>query len=305
MINHASKRRLLAAVISAALTACAAPPQENESASEHTLRIATSIPPQAHLIETIGRGHVHVIALLKPGDDPHTFQPSDRQVSDVMRARVYFRTGVALEYGPWMRALASSGLRVVDLREGVALREIAAGHHNNDENKHGDHAVAGKDPHIWLAPRLLKTQAETIARTLGELDPDHAAKYEANLARLLEKIDAADAEIRRTLAPLAGRRVYVSHPAWGYFCRAYGLQQEAIERGGRQPSDHELTRLLEKARDDGVKTIFVHSQVAGRPARLVARAIGADVQVHVIDPLAEDVLVNLIAVARAFADAHQ
>ena len=36
------------------------------------------------------------MTVLRPGDSPHSYQPSDREISDVMRARVYFRIGRAV-----------------------------------------------------------------------------------------------------------------------------------------------------------------------------------------------------------------
>ena len=72
------------------------------------LTVTASIPPHAWLVRQIGGDHVRVLTMVRPGEDPHTYQPSDAQVSQVMGGRLYFRSGVAFESGPWFRALSTS-----------------------------------------------------------------------------------------------------------------------------------------------------------------------------------------------------
>jgi zinc transport system substrate-binding protein len=102
---------------------------------------------------------------------------------------------------------------------------------------------------------------------------------------------------------LRGKTFFVFHPAWGYFADEYGLKQVAIEQEGKEPSDEEATALQRSARQQGVKVVFVQPQIASRGAEAVARAIGA--RVEVLDPLAPDVLDNLVRAARAIAASYK
>ena len=70
-----------------------------------------------------------------------------------------------------------------------------------------------------------------------------------------------------------------------------------------EPSDEEATALQRSARQQGVKVVFVQPQIASRGAEAVARAIGA--RVEILDPLAPDVLENLVRAARAIAASYQ
>jgi zinc transport system substrate-binding protein len=284
--------RLAALLLVAIVAGC------GDVADDGRLRVAVSVPPQAFLVERIGGPHVGVVTLAGPGDSPATYQPTDLQVSEVVRARVYFRIGVPFENGKWLEAVADApGVRVVDVREGVRLRDLC------DHDHGGEHRHEGKDPHIWLAPGPLATQARTVAAVLSEIAPEHAAEFGENLTGLLAEIDAADAEVRRILEPFRGRRFFVFHPAWGYFCDAYGLIQTAIEVEGKEPSEHELTALLEQARREGARVVFVQTQIKGQSAAAVAAAVGAEIRR--IDPLAPNVPENLVAVARAVAESMQ
>jgi zinc transport system substrate-binding protein len=145
--------------------------------------------------------------------------------------------------------------------------------------------------------------ARTILRTLCEMDPDASDRYQANLDGLLEELDRLHDEVREILSPFAGRRLYLYHPAWGYFCDAFGLEQVAIEVEGKEPSDEELTRIQEQMRADETKAIFVQPQIEGRSAEPVARAVGASLKI--LDPLRRDVITNLRDAAQAIAESYQ
>jgi len=273
--------------------------------------VVVSIQPQKWLVEQIGGEHVEVIVLLAPGDDPHTYQPTDAQISRVMQASVYFRVGVPFENGPWFRAIAGSEkLEVIDTRQGIRLREVEADvhahgpppdEHAGDHGNHHDHAA--RDPHIWTSPRLLKIQAQTVAATLCELAPEHSDAFRRNVAALESRLDELDARIRKKLVGCQGRAMFVFHPAWGYFADEYGLRQVAVELEGKEPTDRELTELQQLARREGVRVIFVQPQISGQSAEAIARAVGA--RVEVLDPLAEDLPAELLRAAEVLAGSYR
>jgi zinc transport system substrate-binding protein len=258
--------------------------------------VTTSVLPHAWLVRAVGGDRVEVLTLVGPGESPATYQPSDRQVSDVMRSTLFFATGVPFENGAWMKALRQSDVEVIDLRKGLSLRHLCAHRHEGDAHEH-----AGEDPHIWLAPKLLIRQAETVEYALSGADPDHAETYRDNLEATRKALEELDRDLAAALAGVKGRRLYVFHPSWGYFCDAYGLVQVPIEIEGKEPSESEVTKLVKRAREDAIEVIFVQPQIAGQSADAVARAGGATVRR--IDPLAGDVPGNLRAVAERIAAA--
>jgi len=264
------------------------------------LTVATSIPPHAWLIERIGGGQVVVHTVLRPGESPTTHQPSDLQVSRVLSGRVFFRSGVPFESGAWFRALEGQ-LEIVDLRNGVATRNMETHAHDGraaQENSH--HLQGATDPHIWLSPERLAVQARLITETLQQIDPNHTADYATSLTELISELDELDAFIETTLAPYRGRTFVVFHPSWGYFADDYGLRQIAIEAEGNEPSDAELTRIQEQTRLLDLSVIFVQPQIAGKSARAIADVLGA--RLETIDPLAPDVIANLRQVTDSIVD---
>ncbi|NUQ62735.1 MAG: zinc ABC transporter substrate-binding protein [Pirellulales bacterium] len=298
---------LICALALLALAGCSR--TSNEQPAPRKLIAAVSIPPQAWLVSQIGGEHVEVLTLVQPGDNHHTYQPSDAQVSRVMQGSVYFRIGLPFESGPWFEAIRSSGkIPIVDARQGIELLQMAPHVHEEDSHGHDHpeehaHDHAGGDPHIWLSPRLLKIQAGTIARTLAEIDPVHQSDYDRNLLAVNRRLDEVDAKVRALVEPLAGKAFFVFHPAWGYFAAEYGLEQVAIEIDGKQPSDAELTELQKQARQARIRVVFVQPQITGQAAQAVAEAVGGRVQK--LDPLAENVADNLLEAAEAIAGSYR
>ena len=90
----------------------------------------------------------------------------------------------------------------------------------------------------------------------------------------------------------------VFHPSWGYFARAYGLEQVPIEIEGKEPKPAELEYLIKHARDHGIQMIFAQPQFSWQAAQTIARSVGG--KVIFVDPLAQDWTNNLREVASKF-----
>ena len=267
------------------------------------LTVFVGVEPVAYLVRRVSGPHADVHVLVPAGQDPHTFQPTPRQMTSLGRASLFFKVGLPLEERLLEKLQQSHPeLTVIDTAEGIKKRMLRGPGEHEEHDGH-DHAeeMSGADPHVWLVPALVRIQAENIAEALRRADPDHAEDYTSNLAGLLQEIDALDAKIRRRLEPHKGRAFYVFHPSYGYFADAYGLKQEAVEVGGRKPTARQLRALMHKAQAENVQVVFAQPQFDQHSARVVADAIGGTVVT--IDPLAEDVLANLDAMSEKIAAA--
>lgn len=270
------------------------------------LNVYVSILPQKNLVERIGGEHVNVSVLVGPGQSPATYEPAPQQMAGLAGADIYYRIGVPFEKA-WMDRIRSAnpGMAVLDAREGVQLRQIepAGGHHHDyDHHKH-EHEEGEADPHIWLSPPLVKTLCTRLRDRLLELDPDNREDYERNYARFIQELEELDRDIRSRLQGLKRRNFMVFHPSWGYFADTYKLRQIPIESAGKEPGARTLVRLIEEAREQGIKVIFVQQQFSRKQAVALADAIGG--KVVSIDPLAQDYPFNLSRVAEAIAEANR
>jgi zinc transport system substrate-binding protein len=140
-----------------------------------------------------------------------------------------------------------------------------------------------------------------ISAGLSQISPGDQPYFENNRDSYLKKLDALDADIRSSLTGIGNRTFIVYHPAWGYFAREYGLKQLGIERDGKEPQAAYMARLINEARENNVKVIFVSPQFDTRSAEAIAREIGG--RVISIDPEGRDYLDNMRKVAEALREA--
>jgi len=263
------------------------------------LNVMVSILPQKYFVERIGGEYVSVNVMVQPGASPATYEPKPEQLAALSEAGAYVSIGVPFEQA-WLDRIAAANpdMLIVDTTRGIERMPVAAHHHHGEEHHEGE--PENPDPHIWLSPRLVKTQAQTIYEALVQLDPEHKGVYQANLEDFLADIDTLDADIRATLAGVKNRKFMVFHPSWGYFARDYDLEMIPVEVGGQEPSAAELAELIAEAREKGIQVIFAQPQFSTRAAETIAQEIGGEVLL--LDPLAEDWLDNMRQVADTFAE---
>ncbi|MFZ5585444.1 MAG: metal ABC transporter solute-binding protein, Zn/Mn family [Thermodesulfobacteriota bacterium] len=301
-----ASKLILALLALASLAAPVAPPPAQ------ALELAAGVPPVAWLVGRVAGPEATVQILSGPGQNPHTFEPTPKQVAGLSRAAAYFSVGLPFEEKVLAKLKAANpGLRVVDLTAGLDLlpepAEPGHGHgpgkaakgHGHAKPQAGGHAhdEGEMDPHVWLSPRLCQAMARAVATGLSELDPARAPAYAANLAGLLADLQGVDARLGGLLAPLKGQEFLVYHPAFGYFGRDYGLRQVAVETGGREPGPKRLAGLIARAKARKIKVIFVQPQFPQKTAEQVAREIGG--AVAALDDLAADPLANWERMAQA------
>ncbi len=272
------------------------------------ISVFVSILPQKSFVEKISGGRVDVKVMVPPGKSPATYEPTPRQIVDLGAAKLFFSIGVAFE-NAFIPTIQSSlpGLQIVPTDAGIEKRHIEGHTHDEEaaeedsaEDEHDEDEEEAPDPHIWMDPLLVKIQAETIRDALIRIDPAGEDVYRRGFADFASELDSLHAELTDLLAPFAGETLFVYHPAFGYFCDRYGLEQAAIETGGKEPSPAQLEEVVEHALEEGVQLIFVQPEFPEKSARAVADAIhGAVVPVA---PLSEDYFASMQALGREAAE---
>ncbi|MEX1092290.1 MAG: zinc ABC transporter substrate-binding protein, partial [Acidimicrobiia bacterium] len=244
-----------------------------------------SIVPQAYFVAEVGGSLVSVNVMVEPGANPATYEPKASQMRALSDSHCYVSIGVPFEEA-WLDRItaANPDMLMADSTAGIELRTFPNG---------------VVDPHIWLSPRRVAMQAQTIAQALIEMDADHEAEYLENLERFEKEVEALDLRIAEMLAPYAGQAFVVTHPSWAYFAGDYSLEMIPIEVGGQEPSAAELAELVAIARRKGIRVVFAQPEFSTTAAEIVAREI--DGEVVLIDPLAEDWAANLLEIAETMA----
>ena len=310
------KRSLLLLVVFVSALLSVALPMRTAHAAASGPRVEcwVSILPQAYLVKSVGGDRVGVRVMVGPGQVPHTYEPTARQLSELSSARLFFSVGVAFEDALLPRIERNfRTVKIVDMTSGVKRRLASEDEFHGSDQKDAaqrppekdapadSHGHGGFDPHVWLSPRIAAVMARNTRDALVAVDPEGADAYRSNCHALEAELDSVDAELAERLRPYRGREIFVFHPAYGYFTDAYGLAQTAIEENGAAPGPRHLAEVIDRAREQGTKTVYIQPQGSASYAETGAKAIGA--KLVTLDPLAEDYIKNLNSMARAIVAA--
>ncbi|NQU64177.1 MAG: zinc ABC transporter substrate-binding protein, partial [SAR324 cluster bacterium] len=255
--------------------------QESElnKADKTIADVFVTAPPHAYLVKQIGGDKVNVHKLLTPGDDPHTFEATPKQMLLLKKSRMFFTSEMRLEEILIDRFLSNGSNRNENSPELVPLNpheEIL----NKDHNHHVSHAeahdCAANDPHNWLNPDMLSIQARSIASGLESIIPADSAFIENNLHIFLDSLQSCKNSIEELLESHSGKSFIVFHPSFGHFAEAFNMTQIAIEHEGKSPSPRQLKEIIEMARKEKIKIIFIQPQFDQKAASTVSEAIGAE-----------------------------
>ncbi|MGJ0155228.1 metal ABC transporter substrate-binding protein [Streptomyces sp. CH8.1] len=255
------------------------------------LGVTASFYPLQFVAEQIGKEHVKVDGLTKPGVEPHDLEITPKQTAQLGEADVvlYLKNlQPAVD-----KAVAQSGVK--NIVDAATLTELeahgASGHDHGAEEAHAegeghDHSHGeGTDPHVWLDPVKYAEIAKGVGAALEKADPGHAADYRKNTDELVGKLAALDTEFKDGLKNTASRTFITTHSAFGYLAERYGLDQEGISGVDpeSEPSPARMKDLQAVAKKDNVTTVFFETLASDKTAKTLATDTG--LKTDVLDPL--------------------
>lgn len=251
--------------------------------SHNNPTIYVTITPLKALIEEITCGDFDIDVVVPEGASPESFEPTARHISAMSDAELVFEVGLINFEQSLVKHL---GDNLVNLSEGIEpmAGSCSHGHHHSHHHSHGI------DPHIWTAPRTLRTMVENAREAIMAQYPD-SAKYESAAQALLERIDGIDRRCTKRIKASDAHTMMIYHPAYTYFARDYSIEQIAIEQEGKEPTPRQLTALVERAKSEGINAIFIQPQYSIDKVRAIAEA--CDAEVIITDPLSKDILTEI------------
>lgn len=273
---------IFAALLAVTLCACAVPAKK--TVPEDKLLVYASFYPVYDLAQKAAGDFAEIRCLIPGNTTPHDWEPSPRDIAGLKDADLFFYSGGMLE--GWIpsvleglggdappaveTALAAQGAEAVP-RPGIA-----------------------DDSHVWLSPKIAKLQFAAICGALKEKDPQNAAeydknykKYEAEFDRLSEEFDA--------LKSTPKKLIVVTHGAFGYLCREYGLKQLPITglSSEDEPDPAKMAQVVEIARENDVTVVFYEQLASAKIAQAAANELGAKIlPISALEGLSEEERAN-------------
>lgn len=231
----------------------------------------------ADLARQVGGNEIELVSLLKPGDDPHVYEPVPKDTQQMEDADLILYNGYSLEPG-LIRLMESAGVqgRKVAIAEGVPPLEL---------DKEGSIVP---DPHVWGDAQNAILMVNAIRDELIRLSPEDEAIFTQNAAELIATLEQLDGWITQQIQtiPPAQRQLVTTHDAFQYYARAYGLTVLGTLISistEEQPSAQTLQRLADAIRAAGVPAIFAETAINPRLIATVAEEAGvplADAELH-------------------------
>jgi zinc/manganese transport system substrate-binding protein len=239
-------------------------------AEGHKLKVLTSFLPIYCFTANIAGELADVQNLLPPGAEPHDFQFTPREMTELEAADLVVINGLGIE--AWLGPTLASQEKtkpVVEAAAGLQEELITnASYLDPDNPDAAPSPSAPPNPHIWLDPQLAEHAVTNILLALQKADPANASAYAANARDYLARLDRLDKDIHAGLAPFKGQAIITFHDAFPYFARRYDLKiVGVVERvPDVQPSLKYLSALRGVIERDRVKVVFSEKQ---SPDRLV------------------------------------
>ncbi len=265
--RSAVRRRLCVGVclsiLGILLTGCAAPAQPGDT-DERPL-VLTTFSVLADLANEVGGGHVRVESITKIGAEIHGYEPTPSDLVGAQDADLILDNGLGLER--WFeRFLNSVDAPHVVLSEGVDPVDIRSGDYSGLPN-----------PHAWMSPVAAQTYVSNTVAALSDLDPAHAAEYEANGRRLTTELGEIATDFRAGLQGAAAEALVTCEGAFSYLARDVGLQEAFIwpVNSDAEGTPRQIREVIDFVTEHDVPTVFCESTINPSAQEQVAAATGA------------------------------
>ena len=238
------------------------------SSSRADLTVASLSTVTTDLARNIGGTHVKVTAIIRPGIDPHEFEPTTGDVRRVADADLVLYTGKGIEgFLAKLREAAGTKARVVDVGTSIPSLSMTEEGHKVE------------DPHWWHSVENMKRATRTVGDAFAKADPANAAVYGKNAETYLASLEELQRWIRVKLAelPRSKRKLVTSHDALQYFAKDYGFTIEPVKgiSTGEEPSSKHVKEVIGVIRDQGVKAVFLESIENPRAVEQISLETGA------------------------------
>ncbi|GBC71598.1 Putative metal ABC transporter substrate-binding protein Hpf [Candidatus Calditenuaceae archaeon HR02] len=198
--------------------------------------------------------------MVMPGRDPHTFEPTPRDMVKAAEADLILYNGFTIDAWILRLVTASSRAKVVRVTEGLEKYALLV----------PDGPYAGRmDPHMWMDVGLAIRYVERIRDAFIEVDPAGAEGYRERAAKYIEELWRLDAWIREEVAKIepSRRLLFTQENAFQYFARAYGFKIVGYFYSmitELEPSPLDVARAQKRVEGSGLCVFFIESTLSPR-----------------------------------------
>lgn len=302
---------------------------KDEANTESDLKVYASVYPIYDFAKKIAGDKIDVEMIMPQGTEPHGWEPNSNAIKNLENADMFIYNGAGLE--SWtdkvIDSLSNKDLKVVEASQAVDLMKSTHSHdeedhdhnheavenhnheaiennHNNEvvenrnheeEHEHEGHNHGPMDPHVWISPKNAKIEMENIKNAFVELDKENADYYESNYQKYAKMLDELDAKYSEKLSNLPNKTIVVSHEAYGYLCKYYGLTQIGVKgvNAETEADAKKMAEIINYIKENKITTIFTEELIDPKVSKIIAEETGCQVKVlSPIEGLSEEQIKN-------------
>ena len=237
------------------------------------IRVSSFSTILTEVAQQVGGDRVEVTGHVKPGVDPHDFEPRPSDLKTVANAQIVLLSAKHMEgYVGKLREATGTKAAIVEVgNRGMKSLKLTV--------QHGDHAHDGEDPHWWHSVSNIAQAAKVVRDELTQASPADKGVFAENTRAYVAKLEALEGWVKAKVAelPRNQRKLVTNHDAFGYFARDFGFTVMPIAGLSKndQPGSTKVAELVASIKAAGVKAIFSEDVANPKVIQEITRETGA------------------------------
>jgi zinc/manganese transport system substrate-binding protein len=237
------------------------------------LKVSSFSTILSEVASRVGGEEVQIHAHVKPGSDPHDFEPRPGDLKRVAEADLVLLSAKHME-GYVGKLQEASGGRARFLEVGAQLPSLWLRAEGADGK-----ALKEEDPHWWHSIENTQKAVKVVRDALGELRPQQRELFQRNAATYALELGELQKWARQRIAELSRdkRKLVTSHDALQYFAKEYGFTVYPVEglTPTEQPASRQVAELLTTIKGQRVKAVFSEDTVNPKVLKQITAETGA------------------------------
>lgn len=209
--------------------------------------------------------------LLKPGSEAHDYEPTPEDIIDIKNANLLIYNGGESE--EWVEKMLSAN--EIDGNKTLKLMDLV------ELELETDGAEVEYDEHTWTNPVNAIILVQKIADRLSGIKPEKAETFQKNAASYINKLQEVDQTVREIVKNSSKKLlIFGDRFPFLYFVHEYGLDFAAAFAGcaeQTEASSQTIADLIEKAKENNIKTILKIELTSDKIAKTIAEEIDGKV----------------------------
>lgn len=239
--------------------------EKNDKDIKEKKIVYTTFFPVYDLTNMIVGDKVELRSIMKPSDEPHSFELKINDMKDLKNADLIIFNGANMEtFIRDLKNAVNNEDKFLDLSQGLTLLS----------GKNSENPKESVNPHTWLSIKNAIIQLDTIYKKLSSIDPQNESFYKENLEKAQNEMKKLDEKFEKTLADSVKKDRYfvVSHAAFNYLAKDYNLKQVAVTgiSPDEEPSAKQLKDIADFVKKNNISTIFFEGKATPKVAQTLA-----------------------------------